>query len=139
MKIELNQKDGLLFEAQNELQNTIQVGVSDNSDAHPIRPMELLLMGVAGCSSVDVIGILNKQRQKIDDYKVVVHGERVKAIPAIFKSIHVEFHLLGDIQPEKAQRAIHLSIDKYCSVSKMLEQATNITTQLYLNNKKYEN
>lgn len=136
MKIELNRKDGLLFEAQNELQNTIQVGISDHPQDHPIRPMELLLMGVAGCSSVDVIGILNKQRQKVENYRVIVHGERVKAIPAIFKSIHVEFHLTGDIPPEKAQHAIRLSIEKYCSVSKMLEHSTNITTQLYLNNEK---
>ena len=98
--------------------------------------MELLLMGIAGCSSIDVIGILKKQRQQIDDYKVVVHGERLKAIPALFKTIHIEFHLEGEIQQKKALQAIHLSIDKYCSVSKILDQTANITTQLILNKTK---
>lgn len=136
MKIELHQKNGLLFESQNALGHTINIGVSENTNDNAIRPMELLLMGVAGCSSIDVIGILKKQRQQIDAYKVVVHGERLKAIPALFKTIHIEFHLEGEIQQKKALQAIHLSIDKYCSVSKILDQTANITTQLILNKTK---
>lgn len=136
MKIELHQKNGLLFESQNALGHTINIGVSENTNDNAIRPMELLLMGIAGCSSIDVIGILKKQRQQIDDYKVVVHGERLKAIPALFKTIHIEFHLEGEIQQKKALQAIHLSIDKYCSVSKILDQTANITTQLILNKTK---
>ena len=136
MKIELNHKSELLFESHNELGKTIQVGVSSDSTDHTIRPMELLLMGVAGCSSIDVIGILKKQRQVINTYKVIVEGERTKSIPALFKTIHVEFHLEGEVQPKKALQAIHLSIDKYCSVSKILEHTTTITTALILNNTK---
>ena len=66
----------------------------------------------------------------------MVHGERLKAIPALFKTIHIEFHLEGEIQQKKALQAIHLSIDKYCSVSKILDQTANITTQLILNKTK---
>lgn len=133
MKIELKHENGLLFQSKNELGNTLQIGVSNSENGNAIRPMELLLMGIASCSSIDVIGILNKQRQYFKSYRVVVTAERTKAIPAVFKSIHLAFHLSGNILPNKAQYAIDLSIEKYCSVSKILEQTATITTELILN------
>lgn len=88
-----------------------------------ISPMEVLLMGVAGCSSIDVIAILNKQRINPASLKMEVEGIRdANEVPAPFKVINVTLYLEGDdISPEKAKRAAKLSFDKYCSVSKSLD------------------
>ncbi|MDQ2753895.1 MAG: OsmC family protein [Bacteroidota bacterium] len=88
------------------------------------RPMQMLLMALAGCSAIDVIGILNKQRQTITDYKMKVQGEREAGKePSLWKTIEVEFHLWGNIDETKAQRAADLSIQKYCSVAATLRAA----------------
>ncbi|MCB0281442.1 MAG: OsmC family protein [Calditrichae bacterium] len=97
------------------------------------RPMELVLMGLASCSGIDVISILRKQRQDVQDFSVDVSAERDKEnIPAVFKKIHMTFKIKGDITPEKIERAIDLSINKYCSVSAMLCKTAEITTSFEL-------
>jgi putative redox protein len=99
------------------------------------RPMQLLLMGLAGCSAIDVIKILSKQRQNVTDYKMVVRGEREKdKEPSLWKEIEVEFHIYGDVEPAKAQRAADLSIEKYCSVAATLRAAgANIQYKVLVN------
>lgn len=82
----------------------------------------MLLMGLAGCSAIDVISILKKQRQEVRDYKMVVDGEREPGKePSLWKTINVEFHIYGDVDEDKAKRAVELSIDKYCSVAATLK------------------
>ncbi len=100
------------------------------------RPMQLLLMALAGCSAIDVISILNKQRQTIADYKMKVHGEREHGKePSLWKTVEVEFHLWGDIDEAKAQRAADLSIQKYCSVAATLRAAgATISWKVIVNN-----
>lgn len=89
-----------------------------------VRPMQLLLMALAGCSAIDVIGILNKQRQNITDYKMKVSGEREAGIePSLWKKVDVVFFLYGEIDETKAERAAALSMDKYCSVAATLRAA----------------
>lgn len=135
MKVELHHKNDLLFEGKNAKDGTLEIGVSSHPENKATRPMELLLLGLAGCSSVDVIGILEKQKQKVSSYSVYVEAERVKSIPAIFKTITISFHLEGEIQEIKAIKAIELSVNKYCSVSHILEPTAQIITQLIINNK----
>lgn len=102
-----------------------------------ISPMELLLMGLAGCSSIDVVAILNKQKINPTSLKMEVHGERLEgAVPALFNAITVKVLLEGDFSPEKALRAVALSFDKYCSVSKTLEHTAAINYEVYLNGQK---
>lgn len=99
-----------------------------------VRPMETLLMGVAGCSSIDVVLILKKMKQTIDDLNVTVEGERVKVGDATeFKTINVHFDVKGDIKEAKLKKAIDLSMEKYCSVSKILEKSATITSSYNLN------
>ncbi|WP_448216372.1 OsmC family protein [Endozoicomonas sp. 2B-B] len=84
-------------------------------------PMELILMGLGGCSSVDVIGILKKARQKVVDCHVDIQAERADAVPAVFTKIHLNFVVKGTaVKESHVERAIELSADKYCSVAKML-------------------
>ncbi|MVM37823.1 OsmC family peroxiredoxin [Spirosoma sp. HMF3257] len=92
------------------------------------RPMEMMLMGLAGCSAIDVILILKKQKQVLDDFRLKVDGLREKdAIPAPFKKIHITYLLKGQLDPEKVKRAIDLSMDKYCSATAQLRPSTEIT------------
>ena len=100
-------------------------------------PMELVLEGLAGCMSVDIMMILNKQRQVVESYQVFVKGNRVDDIPRVFESIDMLVEIEGDILPKKIQRAIDLSAEKYCSVLKMLEKAAKINIQFKLNGQLY--
>ena len=74
--------------------------------------MQILLMGLAGCSAIDVISILKKQRQEVKDYKMIVNGEREKGVePSLWKDIFVEFHIYGNVDEDKAKRAVELSYE----------------------------
>ena len=126
MKITLDRinKD-YLFQAtsSNDLKVLMDNKSKKEGKVEGISPMEVLLMGVAGCSSIDVIGILNKQRINPVTLKMEVEGIRdANEVPAPFKGINVTLYLEGDdISPEKVRRAAKLSFDKYCSVSKSLD------------------
>lgn len=98
-----------------------------------IRPMEMLLISLGGCSSMDVLSILAKMKQEVTDYQVEIHGERdTDKVPAVFTSIHVRYKLWGKLDEQKVARAIALSMDKYCSVTKMLESSVEITHDFVL-------
>lgn len=89
-----------------------------------VRPMEMLLIGVGGCSAYDVVSILEKSRQKVSDCRVELSAERADAIPAVFTKIHLHFVVSGtDLDPRLVERAVKLSADKYCSASIMLRGA----------------
>ncbi len=99
-----------------------------------VRPMETLLMGVAGCSSIDVVLILKKMKQSIDDISVHVTAEKIKVDDHTeFRTINIHFDVKGDIKEKKLQQAIDMSTEKYCSVSKILEKSAEITTSYVLN------
>jgi putative redox protein len=86
-----------------------------------IRPMQMLLMGLGGCSGIDVVSILKKQKQKVDGVRILIDGERETGKEATkWKEIKIIFELKGPIDPEKARRACELSIEKYCSVAATL-------------------
>lgn len=92
------------------------------------RPMEMLLMGLGGCSAIDVIQILKKQRQQIDTFDIKVTAERTPGeVPSLFKHINVHFMLGGPLDEEKVQKAINLSMDKYCSVAAILYKTATIS------------
>jgi putative redox protein len=99
-----------------------------------VRPMQMLLMGLGGCSGIDVISILKKQRQDVKDYKMIVKGERETGKePSLWKDIEVEFHIFGPVDKDKAERAVELSMNKYCSVAATLMGAgTKITWKTFV-------
>jgi putative redox protein len=93
-----------------------------------IRPKELVLLALAGCTSSDIISILHKKRVPLDAYEVHVTAEQRDEHPQVFTSIHLEFVFRGDgIKPADVERAIELSETKYCSVSAMLRPAVAVT------------
>ncbi|MGD2005778.1 MAG: OsmC family protein [Pseudomonadales bacterium] len=87
------------------------------------RPMEVVLMGLGGCTTFDVMSILKKTRQQVTDCVVELQGERADAVPSVYTSIHVHFKVYGiNLDDAKVERAVKLSAEKYCSASLMLSQ-----------------
>ncbi|MES2545834.1 MAG: OsmC family protein [Bacteroidota bacterium] len=139
MKISLDRiNDDYHFQLKNERGHVVELDSRaeyGGSDLAP-SPMELLLMGVAGCSAIDIISILKKQRQEITSYKTEVEGIREQIEDAKpFKEIILSIFLEGNINEEKAIKAAQLSFEKYCSVSKTLEPTAKIYYKVVLNNK----
>jgi len=131
IKIEINRIDqDFQMEAVNEAGNIIimDAGPADGGHESGFRPMQLLLAAFGGCSAIDLIGIMRKQREPLNDLKITVTGEREKgAVPSLYTEVHAHFRLIGNINREKAERAVQLSVDKYCSVAKTLEKTAKVT------------
>ena len=86
--------------------------------------MELMLMGLGGCTAFDVVDILRKGRQQVEGLSILIHAERADTVPAVFEAIEIHFHITGNgLDPARVQRAIELSAQKYCSASIMLDKA----------------
>lgn len=130
MKVTVQKLDkDLHMEAENEEGGLIRM--DGNTEIGGLEggfsPMQLLLAGIGGCSAIDIIGILEKQKQDLKDLKVEVDGDKQKKDTySEFKTIHLNFIFSGDLDPKKVERAIELSINKYCSVSKALEKGSKI-------------
>lgn len=93
-----------------------------------IRPKELILISLGGCTGSDVVSILSKKRVKVDDFEMNINAEVAETHPQVFTSIHIEFVFYGkNIDPKDVERAIELSQTKYCSVTAMLEKSVKIT------------
>ena len=89
-----------------------------------MRPMELMALSVASCSSYDVVTILKKARQEISSCEADIEAVRVDSVPSVFESIHLHFRVSGtDLNAKQVQRAVELSADKYCSASIMLKNS----------------
>ncbi len=131
MQIELKRKnDAFHFEAVGTAGVAVQIDSSPDhgGENKGARPMALILMGLAGCSAIDVISILKKQRQKIERFSVTASGERRReSVPAVFTKIHLHFSLSGEVDEIKLRKAIELSMEKYCSVTAMLQNTVDIT------------
>ena len=139
MKITLNRiNDDYLFECTNSLGNTILLdNTSQSEGTKGVSPMETILMAVAGCSGIDMVSILKKQRQEITKFSAEVEGERIEVDEAKpFKTIMVKFFVDGAIDPKKAERAAALSFEKYCSVSKTMEPNVTVNYEVYVNGEK---
>ncbi len=136
MEIELNLlNQAYHFEAKNESGNAVNIDASPAIGGLGLgaRPMELLIMGLGGCSGIDVLNILRKQKIEPAGFKVKISAEREKdATPSLFTDIHVKFIFKGPMDESKAKRAIDLSMDKYCSVAKTLEKSATITSELII-------
>jgi putative redox protein len=122
--------DAMHFEAIGGDNVAVQIDASAAHGGHHqgARPMELLLMGLGGCSAIDVLMILQKARQPVQDLRITIKGKREKdAIPAPFKQIHLVFFFKGNLKAEKVENAIRLSMEKYCSATAMLQATATIT------------
>ena len=131
MKIELRRiDDAYHMEATNEMGNIVHTDGSEKIGGgnKSMRPMQLMLVGLGSCSSIDVIHLLNKQKQDLQDIKITVSAEREEGkTPSLFTKIKVHYKLFGPLDVKKVERALSLSMDKLCSVAKIIEKTAEIS------------
>jgi Predicted redox protein, regulator of disulfide bond formation len=137
--IDINRVEGDFgFEAKDANGHVVRLDTSDETGGinFGVRPMQSLLMALGGCSGIDVVSILKKQRLTIGAFSMKIKGEREKGKePSLWETVHIDFELKGNIDKDKAERACALSINKYCSVAETLRRAgTKITWNVTVNN-----
>jgi|TARA_B110000879_G_C11166384_1_gene511446 putative redox protein len=123
MKVTLTSDDLKTFHGSNVKEQTITLG-----NGNAVGPMEGVLLSAAGCSTIDIVMILEKMRQPIESIEVQVEGTRQDPIPRIFTHMHLHYILKGNLKDKKVKEAVDLSIDKYCSVVIMLAKVIEIST-----------
>ena len=127
IKVEIDRVAGDFgFEARDANGHVVRIDTSPETGGNNfgVRPMQMLLMGLGGCSGIDIVSILKKQRQPIEGFHMTIEGEREQGKePSLWEDITIIFELSGAIDPAKARRACELSMEKYCSVAETLRKA----------------
>ena len=126
MKATVKWVDGAMFLGESGSGHSVVMdGPSENGGRNMgVRPMEMLLLGMGGCATFDVMSILQKSRQQVVDCRAELEAERADAIPAVFTKIHINFIVSGkNLKESQVKRAVSLSAEKYCSASIMFESA----------------
>lgn len=130
MKARIKWVDGMTFIGESASGHAVVMDASPEVGGRNLgpRPMEMLLLGTGGCSSIDVMMILKKSRQAVSDCYVEMSAERAETDPKVFTKIHMHFVVKGkDIKPEAVEKAVKLSAEKYCSASIMLGATAEMT------------
>lgn len=127
-------KENMLFESDNPSGDTIYMDAPDEGiENRGLRPKAMMLSSLAGCSGLDVISLLKKMRADVSDFKMIVHGVLTDEHPKYYHKVSVEYHFYGnDLQEEKINKVVTLSVDKYCGVMEMFRQFAKVTTEVYL-------
>lgn len=118
--------DGRAMLGQDEAGNEIRLSLPESAggDASGFRAMQLMIVSLGACASVDVLTILKKQRQQVDDLRIEIDAERYhQPLPAPWQKAHLVFTFYGKVDPQKAEKAVEMSIRKYCSASETLRLA----------------
>ena len=112
------------FEAKDANGHVVRLDGFHEGEKTGVSPMQVLLMGLGGCSGIDIVSILKKQRQQVDEFDMKIEGEREPGVePSLWQNVNIHFILKGQIDLDKAERACALSMDKYCSVAETLRRA----------------
>jgi putative redox protein len=131
MKATVRWVDGAMFVGESGSGHAVVMDGPEASGGRNIgiRPMEMLLLGVGGCSAFDVVSILQKSRQPVSDCCAEITAQRADAVPAVFEKIHIHFKVSGKGLSEKhVERAVGLSAEKYCSATIMLGKGGVVVT-----------
>ncbi|MBT3548136.1 MAG: OsmC family protein [Flavobacterium sp.] len=127
-------KENMVFESDNPSGETLFMDAPDEGiENKGLRPKALMLSSLAGCSGLDVVSLLKKMRAEVDDFKMVVHGELTEEHPRYYHKVVIAYHFYGnDLQEDKINKAVKLSVDQYCGVMEMFRQFAKVTTEVYL-------
>lgn len=127
-------KENMVFESDNPSGETLFIDAPDEGiENKGLRPKALMLSSLAGCSGLDVVSLLKKMRAEVDDFKMVVHGELTEEHPRYYHKVVIAYHFYGsDLQEDKINKAVKLSVDQYCGVMEMFRKFAKVTTEVYL-------
>lgn len=133
-KVITHWKENLTFESDNPSGKfvTMDTDVEGKPDRDGLSPKAMMLSSLAGCSGLDVISILDKMKVEIDDFKIEIIGELTDEHPKYYHSVVVDYHFYGsDLNKEKCDKAVQLSVDKYCGVMEMFRRFSKVETNTY--------
>jgi len=137
VSVDLRQIEGISFAAKAgsghwvTMDGPAEHGGNDSAST----PLELFLMGMAGCSGMDVVSILSRMRVDLKDFRMEVKAPRVEEHPKVFSHVEIVYHLYGEVTEDQAEKAVTLSQDKYCSASAMLKPGVSIEHQIVIHRK----
>ena len=141
MQARLEYRQGLHFEASTESGHTVDIDGPAQAGGQNLgpRPMELILLALGSCSGVDVVLMVQKMRAALDDFSIRLDGQRREEEPRVYEKIALEYRLASpDLTEAQAKRAVHLSIERYCSVSAMLQATVALEIRVFLNDQLLE-
>ena len=132
-KIVTHWQGGLTFESDNPSGKLVTMDTDvEGQERKGLSPKAMMLSSLAGCSALDVISILDKMNEEIDDFKIEVSGELTDEHPRFYNSVVVDYHFYGtDLNKKKCERAVNLSVEKYCGVMEMFRQFAKIETSIH--------
>jgi len=127
-------KENMLFESDNTSGDTFFIDAPDEGiESKGLRPKSMMLASLAGCSGLDIVSLLKKMRAEVDDFKMIVHGELTDEHPKFYHKVAVEYHFYGTgLKDDKINKAVDLSVEKYCGVMEMFRQFADVKTEVYL-------
>ncbi|KLU58933.1 hypothetical protein CEB3_c49520 [Peptococcaceae bacterium CEB3] len=136
MDVKVKHIKGMHFQAEGNSKAVTHLDTSTVAGGSGMgaSPMEMVLMATAGCSGMDVVSILGKMRIKYTRFEVAVHGDRAAEHPRVFTDVELVYKFWGDgLAQDKLERAVTLSLNKYCSVANMIDKAANLTYRIEVN------
>jgi len=122
----------MAFESNNPsgLDLTIDAGPEDGGEGKGYRPKALMLTSLAGCSGLDVVSLIDKMKLKVDKFHIEIFAELTEEHPKYYHKVHLEYHFYGEeLEEKKLQRAVDLSVDKYCGVMEMFRRFASVSTE----------
>jgi putative redox protein len=128
-------KENMLFESDNPGGHSLLIDTSEEHGGKDAgyRPKALMLSSLAGCSGLDVVSLLEKMRVTVADFKIVVTGELTEEHPKFYNKVLVGYHFYGsELHEEKINKAVDLSVEKYCGVMEMFRQFATVTIGIHL-------
>lgn len=131
-------KENMLFESDNPSGHSVLIesGTEHGGNEIGLRPKAMMLSSLAGCTGLDIVSLLKKMRAEVDDFKLVVNGELTDEHPKYYHSVTVEYHFYGkDLKEDKINKAVDLSIEKYCGVMEMFRQFAELKTEVHFHKK----
>jgi len=137
MKAIIKQIEGSSFACKSDSNHwvTIDSSPEDGGSGAGSSPMEIVLMGLGCCSAIDILLMLKKMRADVKDFQINIEAERAEEHPRVFTKVNLEYTLSGEnIKPKDVERAIKLSMEKYCSVAGMVGKTAEIETNYQINN-----
>lgn len=132
-KVSTSWKKNMLFESDNPSGNHVFVGIEDEK---ALSPKALMLSSLAACSGLDVVSLLDKMRATVADFKIDITAKLTEEHPKYYKTVLIDYHFYGtNLKEKKIEKAVNLSIEKYCGVMEMFRQFATVTTAIHLHEK----